>query len=466
MDEQTRKLRAILDQKLEQLWQQVGWNTPRETADRIRREALQASHALHRAANPAYRERCEREGIGEQLDLAQLPALVFPEEIYKGYAEQKRANGQKLGLFCEQDVPLLLKYLNHYLVEPIQMDGLKQSYMFLTSIRGGLDRLRDDIQRSQGTFMLTSSGTTGTLSLIPVDKDAFHTLERVTLYTYDAITDVPGYGPIDPAKHCLVAFAIRRGSLMQAVTFNVYAEGFGERAFLAIPAAVYTRELRWRADKFAGLSGKLIRPLIRSMSAKAGKKAAQQTAENFAMGLKQAESLGVRTAIFINPWQTYRTLLALEARLQEQVARGEKKPGEPLVRLASGSVLIFGGGNKSNLAVSEEEITALCRRLIGGLDKVLDAYGQSESLGGAIRCSAGNYHLDPHMELFSVDNYLAYYDPRQVNRVPAIITGDIIGEVHDEPCSCGAPTRYFTRIARDSENRGSKGCIAALAEYQ
>lgn len=466
MDREKQVVERALAARVERLWQEVSWDTPREDADRLRQEAIQACHALHRTANPAYRGRCEREQIGERLELAELPALVFPEEIYKAYSEERRINGKKLGVFCEQDVPLLVEHLNHYLVHPITMDGLAQSYMKFTNIRGGLDRLRADLLSAQGVFLVTSSGTTGSaFSLIPLDKESFEMLLRANERTLEEASNVPGYGPIDPDSHCMVGHFPRKGSMGMALTFEFQARRFGERAFFTIPMEVQTRELRWRKGTYAGLSGWILGLVMKPLLQMGGKRTAHKGMENMIMALKKAEELGVRTLIAGNQWMAYNTLKQMAALLRAEIERGTKKPGDHYIDLAPGSVLVVGGGNKSGLSIPEEEIITLFHKLIGGLDKVVDLYSQAEGFGIGIRCNEGNYHLDPHTEYFTIDSYLAYFDPRQTNRVPAIITGDLVDAIHEEPCSCGAPTRYFRSIERDVLNRGSKGCAAALAEY-
>lgn len=459
-------LQRALREKVEALWREVSWDTPRDRADSLRWQAIQACHALHRAANPAYQARCTREGIGEYVEPPHLPALVFPEEIYKGYAEEVRADGRKLGPFCERDVPLLLKHLNRYLVHPMRLDGMARSYIRLTNLRGGLDRLRADLQRGQGVTLVTSSGTTGgPFSLIPLDGESLETLLRANARALAETSRVPPYGPIDPEKDFMVGYLPRGGSMVMAMAFQHQAQRFGKRACMAIPAHVQTKELRWRAGLFNGLDGKMLRVLVRPFLHLAGRRTARSSLQNMLAGLQQAQESGRRTAVVGNAWMMYRTLREMEALLAREVARGRKRPGEPLFRLAPGSVLIFGGGNKSSLHVPEEEIIALARRVIGGLDRATDIYSQAEGFGFAVRCPAGNYHLDPHVHYFTVDSYLAYYDPRQTNRVPGILTGDLVDSLHEEPCPCGAPTRFFSRIHRDDRKRGSKGCAAALADY-
>ncbi len=466
MDGQTKTLQEVWAAKVNTLWQHVSWQTPREEADRLRREAVQACHALHATANPAYRERCRRERIGERLELAQLPLVAFPEEIYKAYSQKQRADGRKLGVFCEQDVPLLVEHLNQYLVHPLTIDGLRNSYMGWTNIRGGLDRLRKDLRMAQGVLLVTSSGTTGSaISLIPMDQAALEMQRRVYARLFREATIVPGYGPIEPEQHCMVAHSPLSGSMMLAVAFELQTRGFGERAFMTIPAHVHTRELRWRAGVYAGPGGRLLGLAMKPLQRVGGKRTSRLAVENLLIALRKAEAWGLRTAVAGNSWMAYSALKELEALLEDEIARGAKKPGDHLVDLAPGSLLVYGGGNKSGLNVTEDEITALYHKLIGGLDKVVDVYNQSEGYVSAIRCAQGNYHLDSHSECFVVDGYLAYFDPRHGTRLPAIVTGDVVGTIHEEPCPCGAPTRYFRQIQRDDQKRGSKGCAAALAEY-
>ena len=466
MDEHFATLKRALQSKLESLWREVSWDTPRGKADLLRWEAMQACHVLHRAANPAYGARCIREGIGEQLERRHLPTLLFPEEIYKGYAEEMRADGQKLGPFCERDVPLLLKHLNRYLVNPIHVDGLDRSYIRFSSLLGGLDRLRSDLERSQGITLLTSSGTTGgPFSLIPLDGESLETLLRANDSALTQSSQVAPYGPIDPARDFIVGYLPRGGSMVMAMAFERQARRFGERACLAIPARVQTKELRWRAGLHSGLDGRILKLVLPLLLRLGGRRTARAGLRNILAGLRRAEEMGLRTAVVGNAWMMYNALRKMEALLEREKAQGRKVAGEPLFRLAPGSVLILGGGNKSSLNVGEEEIIALARKVIGGLDRVTDIYSQAEGFGFAVRCREGNYHLDPHVEYFTVDSYLAYFDPRQTNRVPGILTGDLVDGIHEEACPCGAPTRFFRHVRRDEQKRGSKGCAAALADY-
>jgi hypothetical protein len=464
MDPAAAKQR-LLD-KIDVLWKDVDHKTPRPQADQLRREALQACHAYHRQANPAYRQRCEREGVGESLSLEQLSVVAFPEEIYKAYSQQTLPNGEKLGAFCERNVPLILEGLNPYLTRPITMDGLQANYLPLTSLRGGLDRLRSDLLEKQGVFLLTSSGTGGgTFALIPCDRGLLETTRRANHFMFDMVTDVPGYGPLDPQRDCMIGFVPRDGSMMMSFGLGLYADLYGERAFFAVPAKVHTRELRWRKGVFTGPDGALLKLLMTPLMGVMGKRTSEKGFHNFAQALKQAEAWQVRTLVFANPWMGLNLLAHLEDLLKAEVAAGSKKAGDPLVKLAPGSVLLMAGGNKSGSDIPAEAIIQRFLAVIHGFDKVIDAYGQSESLSGAIQCSQGNYHFDPHIEFFKSGNYLGYFDPRQDYRPPCILTGDVVDGIHETPCPCGSPARYFKSVQRDSENRGSKGCAAALAEY-
>ena len=455
-------LKHALADKVEQLWQDVTWQTDREKADLIRRQAVNSCHALHRVANPAYRARCARERIDEHLDPTQLPAVALPEEIYKAYSQRARTDGTKLGIFCERDVPLLLEHLNQYLVNPIRMDGLDASYLRGTNTRGGLDQLKEDLYSSQEILLVTSSGTTGgAFSLIPLDSESFSMLVRANERTLQEASTVPGYGPIDPVNHCMVGY-LPKGPMAMAIAFEHQVERFGDRGFLTIPTTVTIRDLRWRLGLFTGASGMVMGPMIKPLLQIGGQQMRRKSIENTICVLKTAQKLGLRTLVVANLWTAHSMLKRMEELLAKEGPSGN---GGHYINLAPGSVLAGGGGNKSGLDIPEAEIIGLFRKLVGGIDKESDIYSQAEGYGVAIRCGEGNYHLDPHVEYFMVESYLAYFDPRQTNRVPAIITGDMVDGIHEEPCPCGAPTRYFGAIKRDDMNRGSKGCAAALAEY-
>jgi hypothetical protein len=466
MSNDLQDLKKTFDQSLARLWNEVGWKTPREKADPIVWDAIQACHAFHRAATPAYRERCEREGIGASIEFDQLSLLVFPEEIWKGYSQVTLPNGEKMGVFCERDVPRLIEYLNQYLSTPLTMTGLQSNYMAQTNLKGGLDQLRADLLKSQGVQLLTSSGTTGSaISLIPVDQRAYEDRVRINRMTFDVFTDLPGYGPIVPERDTLVSYSPEDGSMLMSVAMKDYAQGFGDRKFITIPARIFTRELRWRAGVFTGLSGKILKPIMGVAMAQFGKRTGKKGMENTIAALKKAEALGKRTLIFVNVWMGYKMLKHMEALLEEEIRAGRKKPGEPYIQLAPGSVMLNAGGNKSGLDIKEEDIFALIHKVIGGIDRLANGYGKAESMVSIIRCDQGHYHLDPHMIFFKTDRYLAFFDPREIHKVPVQITGDFVDDLVYTSCSCGLSTGYFRIISRDNANRGSKGCAAALQEY-
>ncbi len=463
---EVENLRSTLDRAQARLWSEVGWETPREKADPIIWEAVQACHAFHREATPAYRDRCIREGIGSTIQRGQLPLVVFPEEIWKGYSQLPMENGKKMGVFCEKDVPRLIDYLNQYISTPLSTNGLADSYLSQTNLVGGLDRLRNDLYKSQGVQLLTSSGTTGSaISLIPVDQQSYDDRVRINRMTFDLFTDVPGYGPIVPERDTLVSYSPEDGSMLMSVAMKDYAKNFGDRKFITIPARIFTRQLRWRAGVFTGPTGKLLSLVMKPAMSIGGKRIARQGLENTIAALRKAEALGQRTLIFANVWMGYKMFRYMEAQLEEEIRSGHKKPGDHYINLPPGSVMLNAGGNKSGLQISEEEIILLVHKVIGGLDKIATGYSKAESMISVITCPMGCYHLDPHMVFFKVDGYLAFFDPRETYKVPAQITGDLIDDLSYRPCPCGMPSGYFHTISRDVAHRGSKGCAAALQEY-
>lgn len=466
MGQTATRLKANLDKCIGNLWERAGWRTPRKETDALRYEAIALCHAYHREANPAYRDRCEREEYGSEYSKKMLHGLVFPEEIYKGYAYRLRQNGKILGVFCEVDTHLLVEYLNYYLINPIKLNGVRKNYRKGTNLKGGLDQFRHDILQSQNIYIATSSGSTGSsLSLIPVDPETFATYIRVQMSLFHEVTNCEGHGPLDPEKGFLLSFTPRKASMMMSIGIDALAKRFGDRAVMSIPAKVETRELRWQQGVFNGVTGKLLKLMFTPFMTRGGETMIKKSFSNALNGLHTAEKQKLRTGIFTNPWMSLNSLRKLESLLENEIREGRKKPGEPLISLHPGSLLMYGGGNKTGLNIPEQTITARFKKIISGIDKVVDVYAQAESLGMAMRCIEGNYHLDPHVEYFIADSYLARFDPREMNRVPVIITGDQVDEIHNTPCACGITTRYFKKIKRDDINRGSKGCAAVLADY-
>ncbi len=466
MNESTTALKQTLDTAIQRVYSEVGWRTPRKIADPIVWEAVQASHAFHRAATPAYRERCQREGIGETIRPDQMPRVAFPEEIWKGYSEIRLSGGKKMGVFCEQNVPRLIEYLNQYLSAPLTMQGLQENYMSGTNLRGGLDRLRTDLMAAQDIQIVTSSGTTGSaISLIPTDLVSRQKRMRMMCDFFDELSNLPGFSPILPSRDNMIGYSPEDGSMYMAIGIKDYGMQYGERFVSTIPSHAFTRELRWRAGVYAGLTGPLVKTMISLLMLVAGKSTAKKGADNTIAALQQAAATGKRTLFFANPWMGYNTFRRMEAMLEEEIRLGHKKPGDPYIRLAPGSVMLNGGGNKSGLAVDQEEILALIRKVIGGFDRIVEAYAKTETMYLTIRCEHGNFHLDPRVFFFKVDDYLAAFDPLDAYKVPAQVGGDFVDDLCYQPCPCGMPTGYFTKVRRDDANRGSKGCAAALQEY-
>jgi hypothetical protein len=459
--------RGQLLRVIDRLAEGASWTTPRGDSDALVWQAAQQCHAYHRRANPAYRERCEHEGIDGSLAREQLPLLVFPEEIWKGYSECVLDDGSKLGVFCERRPDALVNYLNRYLAQPLKLDGLARDYVRGTNLRGGLDRLRADLVKSQDVHLMTSSGTTGSaLSLIPVDKTSSAIHYRTNWMLFDAMTDLPGYGPINPETDFFLACAPEFGSMLMSVGARNYASKFSEeRRVFTIKAHAYSRELRWRGGAYNGFSGRLLRLSMGPALRVGGKAIARRTFVNTLDGLRRAEASGRRTMFIINQWMFWGMLGRMERMLEDDVRAGRRQAGDPLFWLAPGSLVLCGGGNKSGMDIPEEVVLEKLHRVVGGIARVVDGYGKSEWIGGSFRCERGNYHLDPQVISFQVDGYLAMFDPRETSRVPGQLTGDKIDAVHEEPCPCGRPSRFFRHVARDVEARGAKGCAAALREY-
>src|SRR5271157_6612922 len=139
---ETADLKNELKKRVNDLFNEVSWYTPRDRTEKIRHEAIKACHALHLQANPAYKERCLRENINIDLPASMLPYLVFKEEMYKSYSETAASDGKKLGVFCERDTECLINFINYHLIDKISSDNLSKKYMRFTSLKGGLDRLR------------------------------------------------------------------------------------------------------------------------------------------------------------------------------------------------------------------------------------------------------------------------------------------------------------------------------------
>jgi hypothetical protein len=177
--------------------------------------------------------------------------------------------------------------------------------------------------------------------------------------------------------------------------------------------------------------------------------------------LRATAGTGQRVFVFGTPYQLLRLVRTVAAT------------GRP-VSAPAGSVVLCGGGWKTfgGASVPPDVLTALVREQLG-VPELLEAYSMIELNTALLRCRAGRFHVPPLIAPYLLDGELrpverrpargrfAFLDPLARTYPGFIITGDEV-TMHDDGCTCGLTGPTLTDIGR-AGGQEVKGCAGIAA---
>jgi hypothetical protein len=430
-------------------------SVPRADQEELQRAALRARFAEHRDSIKAVGKAAKNAGIADVDDVDDVVPLLFAHAAYKSYPA---------ALLDRKRYDLLTAWLDKLTshdLSHVDLDGC-------TDIDSWIDALDEQTPLE----VITSSGTTGTLSIIPKDKAGAETNMRSWRVMYFQTFGVePRPEDLDPAIDVIWPnfSSGKLGHLRMASMFRRWFTGGDESRFHALYGEAVSTDLMFLGSKLraAAARGDLDRIEIDPdlLARKAEFEALQaRMPDDMAAFLqdKLRELAGHRVFVM----GSYNLLYELAT---EGIARGVDGVFAP------DSVVASGGGAKGLVVPDNWQEPVL---QFFGVDSVKMGYGMSEVSAMHMMCEQGRYHVQPWIIPYVLDpdtnrpspregtqvGRASFYDPANASHWGGVMSGDEI-ELCWDPCRCGRTTVHIgPDIERYSEKQGDDRITCAATQ--
>lgn len=394
-----------------------------------------------------------RQGIDELVSLDDVVPVLFEHTLYKSYP---------VALLEQSRFGDLTRWLDK--LTAVDLSGLDVSDCKL------IDDWVRVLDEQTDLKIAHSSGTSGTMSLLPMSKAEWQKFGRVFRVIY-----LQRFGEdVDPMADAEI-FAIypyfRYGASAHIRVLDMIVEhllGSEDRLYVAYPGRLSSDVLflagRLRAAQARGDADRLrIPPALaarRDQFEELQKEMPQQL-EAF-LERTSAELQGKR--IFMaGTWNLFHGMAT------RGLAKGLEKVFAP------NSIVSSGGGAKGMVPPSnwQEDV-----RRFFGIESITKAYAMSEINAVHLMCERGRYHIAPWVIPFLLDpetgqalprrgtvtGRAAFFDLSAETRWGGFVTGDRITVEWDHACECGRATVYIVgEIERFSDLEGGDDKITCAA---
>lgn len=428
---------------------------PRKQQDDLLREAMALRFADHRESIEAVGRAADRAQITELREFDDVVPLLFAHAAYKSYPaallDRKR---------YDQLTRWLDKLTSHDL-SGVDVSGC-------TDIDSWIDALDEQTPLE----VITSSGTTGTLSIIPKDKRGAEVNMRCWRVLYFQTFGVePRPEDLEPEVDVIWPnfSSGKLGHLRMASMFRRWFTGGDESRFHALYGDAVSTDLMFLASKLraAANRGELDRLEIdESLLARKAEFEELQARmpDDMARFLQQKlrELAGKRVFVM----GSYNLLHELAT---EGLSRGISGVFAP------DSVVASGGGAKGIVLPDDWQEPVL---EFFGVGRIVMGYGMSEVSAMHVACERGRYHVQPWVIPFVLDpdtnapapragvqvGRAAFYDPANASHWGGVMSGDEI-ELSYDPCGCGRTTVHIgPHIERYSDKQGDDRITCAATQ--
>jgi acyl-CoA synthetase (AMP-forming)/AMP-acid ligase II len=428
---------------------------PRQEMDDLLLEACRLRFAEHRELIEAVGKAAERAGVEEVDEFDDLVPLLFAHAASKSYPA---------ALLDRKRYDLLTRWLNKLTAH--DLSGVD------TSGCTDIDSWIDVLDEQTPLEVITSSGTTGTLSIIPKDKHGAATNMRNWRVLYFQTFGVdPRPEDLDPVVDVIwPTFAQGKlGHLRMASMLQHYFTGDEPSRFHALYGEAVSTDLMFLASKLraAASRGELDRVEIEPalLARKAEFEALQASMpEDVARFLQQKLTELAGHRVFV---------LGAYNLLYELATEGLSKGVTGV--FASDSVVASGGGAKGIVLPDNWQEPVL---EFFGVDRIVMGYGMSEVSAFHVACEKQRYHVQPWIVPYVLDpdtnephpregvqvGRAAFYDPANFSHWGGLMSGDEI-ELSYEPCGCGRTTVHIgPNVERYSEKQGDDRITCAATQ--
>jgi len=413
--------------------------------NRIQLAGLQKRFAELYSRLPPVGRLADENSISAINTIHEIVPLLFPHTEYKSYP---------LALIDNCRFDQLNEWLNDYTVHDLTQLNVSHCQ--------SLDEWLNVVEAHTSVRVVTSSGTSGKISLLPrsaVEDRCFLAEYGIAYGNYPNERGISEpYGP--NAYH--VSLSPRHGRMSMSRSADVrIRHGFGgdERHVLTLDGELST-DLLWITGRMkkAQADGKV----EQLKSTKAWRRLSVKFAEIEARRAQSYDEFYKRVLVELSDKTV---LMAAGFVFYWSMMRCAQENGLE-IRFAPNSCLMTAGGLKGRGDLSDEQIETIKRTFPCSFGEF---YGCSELMALARKCSFGHFHMPPSIVSFVLNPDTGAPLPRegvQTGRYAAfdlwaqtywggIITGDEVTICWDGDCSCGRKGAFlFSDIGRYADKRG------------
>jgi hypothetical protein len=419
---------------------------PRAELESLQRSAMARRFSQHRRSIEMVRTLADRLGVDEVRDLDDIVPLFFAHTAFKSYPAS---------LLDKKRFDLMTRWLGKltsYDISNVDTEGC-----------GGIDEWIDRLDEQTPLEVITSSGTTGTLSIIPKDKaGALYTMKLWRLFLFQTFGKEPTPEELEPEVDVIWPnhASGKLGHLRMAAMLKREFTGGDERRFHALYSDAISTDLMFLASKMraAASRGELDRleidPTLLARKEEFIAMQARRPKEMAEFFTRLTRELAGKRVFMIG---AYNLMYEVAAAGLERGIRGV---------FASNSAILTGGGLKG--FVLPGDYMEVIQEFLG-VDRIQEGYGMSEISALHWACEEGCYHVQPWVIPFVLDpdtsepmprrgvqtGRAAFYDLFNQSHWGGVISGDEITLDWDTPCPCGRRSVYIAHdIVRYSEKKG------------
>ncbi|WP_406817268.1 hypothetical protein [Mycobacterium sp. M23085] len=414
--------------------------------EELQRQAMRIRFAEHYQSIEMLRKLADRLGISALEQFHDVVPLLFSHTAFKSYPA---------ALIDKKRFDLMTQWLDK--LTSYDLSGVD------TAGCTGIDEWIDRLDAQTPLEVITSSGTTGTISILPKDKRGAS--EGMTLWKI-CLFQTFGQEPTDKELNPSVEVVwpnFASGKLGHLRIANMIKRGFtggDETKFHALyPFAVDT-DLMFLASKMRAAASRGELDRLQIDPALAARKD-----EFIALQARQPQDMDKFFTRITEQLRGKRVFMLGTYHLMYDIAKAGLDRGVRSV-FAPDSAILTGGGMKG-VALPDDFMDTIKDFL--GVDRIQVGYGFSESSTFHWGCSEGRYHVAPWVIPFVLDPETSEPLPRtgvQTGRAAVydillrahwggVISGDEVTIDWDLHCPCGQASVAFEKdIIRYSEKQG------------
>jgi hypothetical protein len=410
----------------------------------LQREAMRRRFAEHRESIEMVRNLAERLDVKEVREFDDVAPLFFPHTAYKSYPA---------ALLDRKRFDLMTKWLQK--LTPVDLSGIDCTGC--DSIEEWIDRL----DAGSALRVITSSGTTGTISILPKDKEGgYYGMRLWRLFLFQRFGEAP------PQEEPIVDVIWpnyakgKLGHLRMVELLRREFTGDDESRFHALYNQAINTDLLFLASKLraAASRGELDRVQI-------DPKLLARKDEFQAMEARRPQEMQAFFERMTSELAGKRVFMTGTYALMYEIAKAGLERGVKDV-FAKNSAILTGGGTKG--MVLPENYMDVIKEFLG-VDRIQEGYGMSEISAFHWACDEGRYHVQPWVIPYVLDpetsqplprtgvqtGRAAFYDLLLESHWGGSISGDEITIDFTTPCRCGLASAHIAHdIMRYSEKQG------------